>query len=258
MENHVHMWQVSPQLSWWRHQMETFRVTGHLCGEFTGPGEFVPIMTSMQWCCGDPCKIWLSLNGSNRYVCFINTVNREIDERSFCNPHLQAVFSTIMLSCNILTHRFMRFFDELRPESLQNPMMSALLAICAGNSPVPGEFPAQRPVARSFDVFFDLRVNKRLSKQSWGWWFETLARPLWPHRNALFWRNVCWILLIWFMCGSWLIGVIMMASWNGNIFGGFWHNELHRKTNMLFIQIPKYYAWHKIICANKKCFPCFP
>ena len=35
---------------------------------------------------------------------------------------------------------------------------SALLAICAGNSPVPGEFPAQRPVARSFDVFFDLRL----------------------------------------------------------------------------------------------------
>ena len=46
---------------------------------------------------------------------------------------------------------------------------SALLAICAGNSPVPGEFPAQRPVTRSFDVFFDLRPNKRLSKQSWGW-----------------------------------------------------------------------------------------
>ena len=42
----------------------------------------------------------------------------------------------------------------------------ALFAICAGNSPVPGEFPAQRPVTRSFDVFFDLRPNKRLSKQS--------------------------------------------------------------------------------------------
>ena len=26
----------------------------------------------------------------------------------------------------------------------------------------------QRPVTRSFDVFFDLRLNKRLSKQSWG------------------------------------------------------------------------------------------
>ena len=46
---------------------------------------------------------------------------------------------------------------------------SALLAICARNSPVPSEFPAQRPVTRSFDVFFDLRLNKRLSKQSWGW-----------------------------------------------------------------------------------------
>ena len=30
----------------------------------------------------------------------------------------------------------------------------------------PGEFPAQRPVKRSFDVFFDLGLNKRLSKQS--------------------------------------------------------------------------------------------
>ena len=60
----------------------------------------------------------------------------------------------------------------------------ALLAICAGNSPVPGEFPAQKPVTRSFDVFFDLRLNKRLSKQSWGWWFETLPRPLWRHCNV--------------------------------------------------------------------------
>ena len=50
---------------------------------------------------------------------------------------------------------------------------SALLAICAGNSPVPGEFPAQRPVTRGFDVFFDLRLNKRFSKQSWGWWLES-------------------------------------------------------------------------------------
>ena len=60
---------------------------------------------------------------------------------------------------------------------------SALLAICAGNSPVYGEFPAQRPVTRSFDVFFDLRLNKRLSKQSWGWWLETPSFPLWRHPN---------------------------------------------------------------------------
>ena len=41
---------------------------------------------------------------------------------------------------------------------------SALLPICEGNSPVTGEYPAQRPVTRSFDVLFDLRLNKRLSK----------------------------------------------------------------------------------------------
>ena len=66
----------------------------------------------------------------------------------------------------------------------QMETFSALLAICAGNSPVSGEFPAQRPVTRSFDVFFDLRLNKRLSKQSRGWSFETLSHPLWRHRNA--------------------------------------------------------------------------
>ena len=31
---------------------------------------------------------------------------------------------------------------------------------------VTGGFPSQRPVTRSFDVFFDLRLNKQLSKQS--------------------------------------------------------------------------------------------
>ena len=49
----------------------------------------------------------------------------------------------------------------------------------------PGEFPTQRPVTRSFDVYFDLRPNKRLSKHSLGWWFETLSPPLWRHRNEM-------------------------------------------------------------------------
>ena len=65
---------------------------------------------------------------------------------------------------------------------------SELLAICAGNTPVTGEFPAQRRVTRSFDVFFDLRLNKWLSKQSWDWWFETLSRPLWRHCHGI-WRH---------------------------------------------------------------------
>ena len=57
----------------------------------------------------------------------------------------------------------------------QMETFSALLAICAGNSPVPGEFPTQRPVTRSFDVFFDLHPNKRLSKQ---WWNISLTKKL--------------------------------------------------------------------------------
>ena len=48
----------------------------------------------------------------------------------------------------------------------------------------PGELPTQRPVTRSFDVFFDLRLNKRLSKQPWGGWFETLSWSLWRHGNG--------------------------------------------------------------------------
>ena len=61
---------------------------------------------------------------------------------------------------------------------------SALLALCAGNSPVTGEFPTQRPVTRSFDILFDLRLNKRLSKLLLGWWFKTTSSLLWRQYNA--------------------------------------------------------------------------
>ena len=92
-------------------------------------------------------------------------------------------------SCMELFHYYFFFQIWLRYISNswwrhQMETFSALLGICAGNSPVPGELPAQRPVTRSFDIFFDLRLNKRLSKQSWGWWFETLSRTFWRHRNV--------------------------------------------------------------------------
>ena len=73
----------------------------------------------------------------------------------------------------------------------------ALLAFCAGKSPVTDEFSGQRLVVRTFDVFFNLRLNKRLAKQSWGWWSETPSMALirtsfkWPHRfenNDTFYR----------------------------------------------------------------------
>ena len=73
---------------------------------------------------------------------------------------------------------YWRSNDEYQWWRHQKEIFSALLAICAGNS--------QRPVTRSFDVFFDLRLNKRLNKQSWGWWFETLSRPLWRQCNETY------------------------------------------------------------------------
>ena len=77
----------------------------------------------------------------------------------------------------------------------QMETFSALLAICAVNSPVTGEFPAQSSVTRNFDISFDLHLNKRLSKQSWGWWLETPSPSLWPHRNVQIWLEQycgCW------------------------------------------------------------------
>ena len=67
----------------------------------------------------------------------------------------------------------------------QMETFSALLAICVGNSPVTGEFPSQRPVTRSFDGFFDLRLNKRLSKRPRRRWFETPSHPLWRHYDGI-------------------------------------------------------------------------
>ena len=61
---------------------------------------------------------------------------------------------------------------------------SKLLVPCEGKSPVIGEFPSQRPVTRSFDVFFDLRLNKRLSKPARRRWFEPPSRSLWRRCNG--------------------------------------------------------------------------
>ena len=87
----------------------------------------------------------------------------------------------ISLQIRILSIQLGYFFKPWWRHQMET--FSALLAICVGNSPVPGEFPTQRPVTWSFDVYFDLRPDKRLSKQSWGWWFETLSHSLWRHRN---------------------------------------------------------------------------
>ena len=71
---------------------------------------------------------------------------------------------------------------------------TALLALCEGNPPVTGGFSLQRPVTRSFEGFFDLRLIKRLSNQSRRWWSVTPSRSLWRHCHDTYeietWRAI--------------------------------------------------------------------
>ena len=55
--------------------------------------------------------------------------------------------------------------DVLTMMTSSNGNISALLTLCEGNPPVTGGFPSQRQVTWSFGVFFDLRLNKRMSKE---------------------------------------------------------------------------------------------
>ena len=65
---------------------------------------------------------------------------------------------------------------------------STLLALCAGNSPVDGEFLAQRPVTWSFDDLISCAwINDRVL-QLWGWWFESPSRLSWCHCNGTWTR----------------------------------------------------------------------
>ena len=100
-----------------------------------------------------------------------------------------------LISCDICSSLF-----NFMMTSSNGNIFRVTCHLC-GESPFTGKCFAQRPVTRSFDVFFDLRLNERLSKQSWGWWFETPPHPLWCHSNIelFLWMHmheVVWFLYI--------------------------------------------------------------
>ena len=97
---------------------------------------------------------------------------------------------------------------------------SVLLVLCAGNSPLTGKFPSQRPVTRCFDVFFDLRLNKRLSKQSKRRWFEMPPCVLWRHCNAI----------IWYM-----VPLSIRLLFSTTVCQDHWHLNLMLGNNILYI-----------------------
>ena len=126
-----------------------------------------------------------------------NAENVSIWWRHHCRKtnHVNAVRIVISATANQNKTKFYTFYGiycvcyQYTPLDMMASWMrtfSGLLTLFAGNSLVTGEFPSQRPAPRSFDVFFDLRLNKRLSKQSRCRWNETQLRSLWRQCNEKF------------------------------------------------------------------------
>ena len=145
----------------------------HHCICHHGPGlnniSQVGIPNRATWKCNESNEVWLKMT----HYC-----TREKGHTCQCSSSdlgewwpITAVIQTFSLVLSLSWWRH------------QMETFSALLASCAGNSPVTGEFPAQRPVTRNLDLFFGLRLNKQSNKQSWDWWFEMPSCSSWRHCN---------------------------------------------------------------------------
>ena len=92
-----------------------------------------------------------------------------------------------------------------------NGTISALLALCEGNSPVTSEFPSQRASNAGFDVLFDVSLTNPLHKQLEGRWFETPWWLLWRHCNE---QNHIWVFKAFFLPhGRFQPTDIMLREW---------------------------------------------
>ena len=109
------------------------------------------------------------------------TIYGQFGKSGICLMCLDGNCGAIKLITGILKLKVTGLKKIMMTSSIGN-IFSVTGPLC-GEFTGPGEYPTQRPVTRSFDVFFDLRLNKRLSKHSWGWWFETLSWSLWRHHN---------------------------------------------------------------------------
>ena len=187
------------------------RVTGPLCGEFTGPGEFPtqrPVtrifdvffdMRLNKWLSKQPWGRWFetpSWSLWRQYNAYTGNTGKTASlywDVFNENVLLIGPLGTLLKwTWNSNQHTEL-FIQENAFAWWRHQMetVSALLALCEGNPPVTGGFPSQRPVTRSIDVSFDVRLNKGLSKQSRRRWFETPSRPLWRHCNVKMSANWC-------------------------------------------------------------------
>ena len=142
---------------------------------------------SKQWWCWwfetSSCPLWRHSNGvwyvaSNWLVCDVAWLDGSNIEwrtpKATCIEYMGNLQDIWALVTGGKFHRFKKAADCLLH------IFRVTGPLC-GEFTVTGEFPSQRPVMRSFDVFFDLCLNK----QSWGWWFETPSRQLWRHCNGI-------------------------------------------------------------------------
>ena len=105
--------------------------------------------------------------------CVIHSLNASFH----WNSHHTNIFPDII---TVTSHHWYVYWGCLTFRSWsRHGNISVLLALCEGNPPVTGGFPSERPVTRRFDDFFDLRLNKRLSRQPKHRWFETQSHSLW-------------------------------------------------------------------------------
>ena len=135
-------------------------------------------MMKLPFAKGQP--ICLSLNVS-AMVCIHTLVTRIQSKVISLNPYNNISISTQTYCFNLfkLQDNFSHKHDDvIKWKHFQRNWPFVQGIHC---SPVNSQH--KRPVTGSFDVFFDLRLNKRLSKQSWGRWFETISCPLWRHHN---------------------------------------------------------------------------
>ena len=122
------------------------------------PGLFDIVQTVVPMCRSGKCRTWQIAVPSEQG-------EGEVSRFDKCLPYSANTNAEMGLKLSWWRHQLETY--------------SASLTLLCGE--FTGEFPTQRPMTLSFDDFFDPRVNKWLSKQSWGWWFETSSSSLWRH-----------------------------------------------------------------------------
>ena len=140
---------------------------------------------------------------------------------------IQSISQTINAFENIISKNGRHFVLTTMPWwRHQRETFSALLAFCAGNSPVTGEFPSQRPVTRGFGIFFDLRLNKGLCEY----------RDAGDLRRYRTHYDVTDMVLI--CCSSDMFCSIKMLSWNIQTI--WMHSTVHNGVRLSSLPVVSY------------------